>query len=67
MELRKFRDFSTKTMNGIIQYRIVKITEHKEIMLKSKAFPSFDKVLIFIVNISMTIQILSNKWYTRMH
>ena len=55
-------------MNGIIQYRIiVKITEHKEIMLKSKAFPSFDKVLIFIVNISMTIQILSNKWYTRMH
>ena len=51
MELRKFRDFSTKTMNGIIQYRIiVKITEHKEIMLKSNAFPSFDKVLIFIVN-----------------
>ena len=38
-------------MNGIIQYRIiVKITEHKEIMLKSNAFPSIDKVLIFIVN-----------------
>jgi len=29
---------------------IVKLTEQNEIMLKFNAFPSFDKVLIFIAN-----------------
>ena len=66
--MSKYIGFLTKTMHIIIQYKIiVKLTEQKKIMLKSNVHPSFDKVLLLLQTISSTIQIQSNKWYTRMH